>query len=123
MNNFDKVIGYDAIKNELLQICDMVKNKSVYEKLGAKFPRGVLLYGDPGLGKTLMAKCFIAECNLETFTIRKTKNENFVEHISETFEKAKEKHRLLYFLTIWTSLQMKTISTEMQRNILQYNQG
>ena len=98
MNNFDKVIGYDAIKKELLQICDMVKNKSAYEKLGAKFPRGVLLYGDPGLGKTLMAKCFIAECNLETFTIRKTKSENFVEHISKTFEKAKEKAPAIIFL-------------------------
>ena len=50
MNAFDKVIGYETIKNELLQICDMIHNREVYEELGAKLPRGILLYGDPGLG-------------------------------------------------------------------------
>ena len=55
MNAFDKVIGYETIKNELLQICDMIHNREVYEELGAKLPQGILLYGDPGLGKTLFA--------------------------------------------------------------------
>lgn len=58
MNAFDKVIGYETIKNELLQICDMIHNREVYDELGAKLPQGILLYGDPGLGKTLIAKCF-----------------------------------------------------------------
>ena len=39
MNAFDKVIGYDAIKNELLQVTDMIKNPSCYEQLGARMPR------------------------------------------------------------------------------------
>ena len=98
MSSFDKIIGYETIKNELMQICDMINNKSVYEKLGAKLPMGVLLYGDPGLGKTLMAKCFIEECKLEAFTIRKNKSENFVEHISEIFKEAKEKAPAIIFL-------------------------
>ena len=98
MSSFDKIIGYETIKNELMQICDMINNKSVYEKLGAKLPMGVLLYGDPGLGKTLMAKCFIEECKLEAFTIRKNKSENFVEHISEVFKQAKEKAPAIIFL-------------------------
>lgn len=98
MSSFDKIIGYETIKNELMQISDMINNKSVYEKLGAKLPMGVLLYGDPGLGKTLMAKCFIEECKLETFTIRKNKSENFVEHISEIFKEAKEKAPAIIFL-------------------------
>lgn len=98
MNSFDKIIGYETIKNELMQICDMINNKAVYEKLGAKLPMGVLLYGDPGLGKTLMAKCFIEECKLEAFTIRKNKSENFVEHISEVFKQAKEKAPAIIFL-------------------------
>lgn len=98
MNNFDKVIGYETIKNELMQICDMINNKDTYTELGAKLPTGVLLYGDPGLGKTLMAKCFIEECKLEAFTIRKNKSENFVEHISEIFKEAKEKAPAIIFL-------------------------
>ncbi len=98
MSSFDKVIGYDTIKNELIQICDMINNKDKYTKLGAKLPAGVLLYGEPGLGKTLMAKCFIDECKLEAFTIRKNKSENFVEYIAETFKKAKEKAPAIIFL-------------------------
>ena len=98
MSSFDKVIGYDTIKNELIQICDMINNKDKYTKLGAKLPAGVLLYGEPGLGKILMAKCFIDECKLEAFTIRKNKSENFVEYIAETFKKAKEKAPAIIFL-------------------------
>ena len=59
MSAFDKIIGYEPIKKELLQIVDMIRNGDVYEALGAKLPQGVLLHGAPGLGKTLMAQCFI----------------------------------------------------------------
>ena len=98
MNSFDKIIGYESIKEELLQICDMMKNKDIYAKLGASLPKGVLLYGAPGLGKTLMAKCFIEECGLETFTLRKNKSQNCAEHISQTFEKAKQHAPSVVFL-------------------------
>lgn len=36
MNPFDKVIGYETIKNELLQLCDMIHNRDIYENMGAK---------------------------------------------------------------------------------------
>ena len=99
-NNYSKYISNHILnlKNELIQICDMINNKDKYTKLGAKLPAGVLLYGEPGLGKTLMAKCFIDECKLEAFTIRKNKSENFVEYIAETFKKAKEKAPAIIFL-------------------------
>ena len=45
-----------------------------------------------------MARCFIDECNLETFTIRKNKSENFVGYITETFKKAKENAPSVIFL-------------------------
>lgn len=64
MSAFDKVIGYETIKSELLQLCDMIQNPMLYSKLGAKLPKGLLLYGNPGLGKSLMAKCFIEESGL-----------------------------------------------------------
>ena len=91
MSAFDKVIGYETIKNELLQICDMVHNKECYEALGAKLPQGILLYGDPGLGKTLIAKCFIEESGLKSYVVRRNKgNDHFISNITETFQKAKE---------------------------------
>lgn len=91
MGAFDKVIGYEHIKDELLQVCDMIRNREVYEKLGAKLPRGILLQGDPGLGKTLMANCFMEECCLTPYIIRRTKGkEDFVTHITEIFREAKE---------------------------------
>lgn len=45
MNSFEKVIGYKTIKNELMQIVDMVHNKERYEVLGARMPSGILLHG------------------------------------------------------------------------------
>lgn len=98
MNAFEKVIGYDTIKNELLQVCDMIHNRKVYEKLGAKMPNGILLDGNPGLGKTLMAKCFIEECGLKAYTIRKNKSDNFAGYISEIFEEAKANVPCVVFL-------------------------
>ena len=92
MNAFEKVVGYETIKNELLQICDMIHNRDVYVELGAKLPCGILLYGAPGIGKTLMAKCFIEECGLNTYTIRRNKGtDDFVGEITSTFRIAKEK--------------------------------
>lgn len=99
MYKFDRIIGYDAIKNELLQICDMIKNKEVYKKLGAKLPQGILLYGKPGLGKRLMAKSIIEESGLKTYTIRKNKgNGDFIAYITETFQTAKEHAPSIVFL-------------------------
>lgn len=96
---FDKVIGYDSIKTELLQICDMIHNRDVYEALGAKLPHGVLLYGAPGLGKTLMAKCFIEESGLEAFVMRRDKGSNdFINEITDMFRTAKEKAPCIVFL-------------------------
>lgn len=99
MSAFDKVLGYDTIKEELLQICDMLHNRKAYEDFGAKLPQGVLLYGDPGLGKTLMAKCFIEESGLKAYTVRKNKgNDDFIGNITGTFAEAKENAPAIVFL-------------------------
>lgn len=98
MSKFDKIIGYDTIKKELMRICDMVHNRDEYIKLGAKLPNGILLYGIPGLGKTLMAKCLIDECDLKSYTVRKTKSGNFVEYITEVFEEARKNAPSIIFL-------------------------
>ena len=61
MSAFDKVIGYTQVKHELMQTADTLKNREIYEALGVSSPRGLLLHGVPGVGKTLMAQCLIEE--------------------------------------------------------------
>ena len=99
MSAFDKVIGYDSIKNELLQICDMIHNKEIYENMGAKLPQGILLYGDPGLGKTMMAKAFIEESGIPAYTVRRNKNsDGFIDEITGAFASAKGNAPAIVFL-------------------------
>lgn len=89
MNAFDKIIGYASIKKELQQISDTLKNRDSYDKLGVKAPRGLLLHGEPGVGKSLMASAVIEESGRKVFTCRKDKpNGDFVKQIKTTFEDA-----------------------------------
>ncbi len=90
MSAFDKVIGYESVKREFLQVIDVIKNKEVYKNLGAKMPHGILLSGEPGVGKTLIANCFIEECGLPAFILRRAKGaDNFIDEIADTFKKAR----------------------------------
>ena len=99
MRCFDEVIGYESIKKELILYCDVLKNPQKYRKLGVKVPSGILLDGNPGLGKTLMAKCFINESGCKTFTLRKEKPDgDFVKEIKEVYEKAKSEDQAIVFL-------------------------
>ena len=98
-NAYDRIIGYDTIKAELMQISDMVKNPDIYRKIGAKLPKGILLYGRPGLGKSLMAKCFIEDCGLKTYTLRRNKSsEDFVDEITKAFHDAGQCAPAIIFL-------------------------
>lgn len=91
MNAFEKIIGYEAIKKELAQISDVLANKEAYERLGVSSPRGLLLHGDPGVGKTLMASAVIKASGRKAFTCRKNSpNGDFVKKIKKTFKDAAE---------------------------------
>ena len=67
--NFSSVAGAREAKEELRDIVDFLKNPEKYRKLGAKLPRGVLLVGEPGNGKTLLAKAVAGEANCPFFSI------------------------------------------------------
>ncbi len=91
MKAFLRIIGYNNEKKELMRIADILKNPEHYKKLGAKPPKGLLLNGRPGMGKTLMANALIEESGRPAFVCRKDKpNGSFVNHIAETFEQAKQ---------------------------------
>ena len=99
MSAFDRIIGYADIKAELERFCDVVKNFERYKKLGVTMPRGILLDGNPGIGKTLMAKCFIEESGCKSYLLRKDKPDgDFVNEIRNTFEKAKADSCAIVFL-------------------------
>lgn len=59
MSKFDMIIGYTGIKRELQQIADTLKNCEAYEKLNVSPSSGLLLHGEPGVGKSLMASAII----------------------------------------------------------------
>ena len=61
---FSDVAGLDEEKNELIEVVDFLKNPKKFEKMGAKIPRGVLLFGKPGTGKTLIAKAIAGEASV-----------------------------------------------------------
>ncbi|MCH5158675.1 MAG: AAA family ATPase [Clostridiales bacterium] len=91
MSEFDKIIGYKDIKSELIRLCDIIRNGEKYKALGVALSGGLLLDGDPGVGKTLMANCFIKESGRPAFVCRKNKPDGeFVNEIKKTFNEAVE---------------------------------
>ena len=61
---FDDVAGLDEEKGELIEIVDFLKKPQMYLDMGAKIPKGILLYGKPGTGKTLIAKAIAGEAGV-----------------------------------------------------------
>lgn len=99
MSAFDKVIGYDSVKEELFRVLDMFRHPKIYKNLGAELPHGVLLVSDPGMGKTTLAKAFIAESGLKSYTLRRNKNSSdFLDEITGVFHEAAENAPCIIFL-------------------------
>ena len=100
---FSDVAGNEAAKQDLTEIVDFLKNPKRYEKLGAKIPRGVLLAGAPGTGKTLMARAVAGEANVPFFSISGSEfAEMFVgvgaSRVRDLFKKAKSNSPSIIFI-------------------------
>ncbi len=65
---FEDVAGIDEVENEINEIVDFLKDPSKYRRLGARAPKGVLLAGAPGTGKTLLARATAGEANVPFFS-------------------------------------------------------
>jgi len=100
---FEDVAGIEEAKEEVREIIDYLKNPSRFMRLGARIPRGVLLVGQPGTGKTLLAKAIAGEAGVPFLTIS---GSDFVEmfvgvgasRVRDLFREAKENSPCIIFL-------------------------
>ena len=101
--NFSDVAGVDGAKEELKEVVDFLKNPEKYTKAGARVPKGVLLLGRPGTGKTLLAKAVAGESGASFFSLS---GSEFVEmfvgvgasRVRDLFEKAKSASPSIIFI-------------------------
>lgn len=100
---FDNVAGLDEAKEEIREIVEFLKNPSKYTNLGGKIPKGALLVGTPGTGKTLLAKAVAGEAGVPFFSLS---GSDFVEmfvgvgaaRVRDLFKQAKEKAPCIIFI-------------------------
>jgi cell division protease FtsH len=101
--SFSDVAGIDEAKQELQEIVDFLKSPEKFQALGARIPRGVLLVGSPGTGKTLLAKAVAGEAGVPFFSIS---GSDFVEmfvgvgasRVRDLFEQAKKQAPCIVFV-------------------------
>ena len=100
---FDDVAGLDEEKGELIEIVDFLKKPKAYLDMGAKIPKGILLYGKPGTGKTLIAKAIAGEAGVPFISMS---GSEFIEmfaglgasRVRKLFEKAKKMAPCIIFI-------------------------
>jgi cell division protease FtsH len=100
---FDDVAGIEEAKEEVMEIVEFLKNPKKFQRLGGRIPRGVLLVGEPGTGKTLLAKAIAGEADVPFFSIS---GSDFVEmfvgvgasRVRDLFKQAKDNSPCIVFL-------------------------
>jgi cell division protease FtsH len=101
--DFADIAGNDSAKQDLEEVVDFLKHPKKYEQLGAKIPKGVLLVGNPGTGKTMLARAVAGEANVPFFSIS---GSEFVEmfvgvgasRVRDLFAKAKKNAPAIIFI-------------------------
>ena len=100
---FDDIAGNDSAKQDLHEVVDFLKHPKKYKELGAKIPKGVLLVGSPGTGKTMLARAVAGEAEVPFFSIS---GSEFVEmfvgvgasRVRDLFTKAKKNAPCIIFI-------------------------
>ncbi|MBC8173955.1 MAG: ATP-dependent metallopeptidase FtsH/Yme1/Tma family protein [Chitinophagales bacterium] len=118
---FNDVAGLDEAKEEVMEVVDFLKNPKKYTALGGKIPKGVLLVGAPGTGKTLLAKAMAGEAQVPFFSIS---GSDFVEmfvgvgasRVRDLFKQAREKAPCIIFID-----EIDAIGRARGKNMMQSN--
>lgn len=118
---FDDVEGVDEAEENLVEIVDYLHNPGKYKEIGASMPKGVLLVGPPGTGKTMLAKAVAGEANVPFFSIS---GSEFVEmfvgmgasKVRDLFKQAKEKAPCIVFIDEIDAIGQKRNSGQMGGN-------
>ncbi|MBZ0099670.1 MAG: AAA family ATPase, partial [Taibaiella sp.] len=100
---FEDVAGLKEAKVEIMEVVDFLKNPEEYTRLGAKIPKGILLFGPPGTGKTLLARAVAGEAKVPFFSLS---GSEFVEmfvgvgasRVRDLFKQAKQKAPSIIFI-------------------------
>ncbi len=100
---FEDIAGNDSAKQDLEEVVDFLKHPKKYKEVGAKIPKGVLLVGSPGTGKTMLARAVAGEANVPFFSIS---GSEFVEmfvgvgasRVRDLFQKAKKNAPAIIFI-------------------------
>lgn len=100
---FENIAGLKQVKKDMSQIVDFLKNPNKFTEKGAKLPKGVILYGDPGTGKTLLAKAVAGEAGVPFFSMS---GSDFIEmfaglgakRVRDLFEQARKSSPCIIFI-------------------------
>lgn len=109
---FSDVAGIESQKKELTEVLDFLKNPKKYKKIGAKIPKGILFSGEPGTGKTLLAKALAGEAGVSFFNMNGSEfEEMFVglgaSRIRKLFKKARKNAPSVIFIDEIDSIGLK----------------
>ena len=113
--NFKKVYGYQEVKEELNRIKDWYENKELLNNPTVTLPKGILLYGEPGNGKTLFVREFIDNFDCPKYVIE-GKNDNTASEIKNVFDKAKKEN---FAIVVIDELELLVPENSKEQRILQ----